>query len=249
MWKLYATFRFMKNLPKPFGRSPFAVTLLEPEPQDRILNVGCFNGALEYYYLQGKVEDFQGIDVNEEAIRLARDWCSRALGSPDHFKVAGAEEIPYPDESFDKVLCLDVFEHVNDEKKTVSEIYRILKPGGVLVLSVPHDFLNFLDPDELTRGFRNFVRRYIRPRPLLDHPRHRHYSEDDLKAFFSKFKFEVVHKSGTPLFWILAMIYGGIGLPAQVVQPLSKMTAFLENWDYQTSLKTGFNIMIKMRKI
>jgi len=238
----------MKNLPKPFGRSPFAVRLLDPKPQDRVLNIGCFNGALEYYYLNGKVLEFHGIDVNKDAIDQAKNWSTEILGSGNNFQVAAAEKIPFPDESFDKVLCLDVFEHVNDEKKTASEIYRILKPGGVLVLSVPHDFLNFLDPDDLTRGFRNFIRRYVRPKPLLSHPKHRHYSEEKLREFFSEFNFEVTHRSGTPVFWFLTMLYGGVGLPSKIIEPLSKVTSYLENWDYKTAMRTGFNIMIKMKK-
>jgi SAM-dependent methyltransferase len=137
---------------------------------------------------------------------------------------------------------------VQNEKLAAKEIWRVLKPNGQLVLSVPHDFLNFLDCDELTRGMRNFVRKYIKKKPLLDHPKHRHYSEKQLKAFFEQFDFDVVHKSGTPVFWFLTFAYTAMGLPDKVVNPLSNFTAPLENWDYRTRLPTGFNIMIKARK-
>lgn len=233
----------------PSGRAPFAVSLLNPQKDDVVLDIGCFDGALEYHFLQGKVKEFYGIDVNSNALEKANSWISNPttrLGPV--FRCTAAENLPFPDESFDKIVCLDVFEHVDDEKKVVSEIFRVLKPGGTLVLSVPHDFLNFLDPDELTRGIRNFVRKYVRKKPLLDHPLHRHYSESDLRSFFKNFQIKKIHKCGTPVFWTLAMAYTAVGLPEKLVRRLSKLTAPLENWDYKTSLPTGFNVMIQATK-
>lgn len=209
-----------------------------------MLDVGCFDGSLEYHYLRGRVRSFHGIDLNTEAIDRARKWCE----PPHSFQVAPSEKIPFADNAFDKALCLDVFEHVFDERQTARELFRVLKPGGTLVLSVPHDFLNFLDPDELTRGARNIVRRYIRKKPLLDHPKHRHYNEAQLRDFFGGFMFEVVHKCGTPVFWILAMAYTAFGIPQSIVRRLAAITGPLENWDYRTALPTGFNIMVKLRK-
>lgn len=237
-----------QHLKRPAGRGPFAVKLLQPQSTDSVLNIGCFDGALEYYFLHNKVQKFRGIDLNTSAVAVAKDWAtSKALPS-DTFQISAAENLPFEDQSFDKVLCLDVFEHVADEQKTADEIFRVLKPGGTLVLSVPHDFLNFLDPDELTRGMRNFVRTYIRKKPLLTHPKHRHYSEQDLRAFFKKFEFATVHKCGTPAFWGLAMAYTAFGLPNSVVQTLSKATDWIENLDYQMALPTGFNIMLALKK-
>jgi 2-polyprenyl-3-methyl-5-hydroxy-6-metoxy-1,4-benzoquinol methylase len=235
-------------LKKPAGRGPFAIELLEPKSTDSVLNIGCFDGALEYYFLRGKVKHFQGIDLNESAVTIAKRWASE-LGLPTNtFQVSAGESLPFGDASFDKVLCLDVFEHVADEQRVADEIFRVLKPGGTLVLSVPHDFLNFLDPDELTRDLRNFVRTYIRKKPLLDHPKHRHYSEDALKNFFKKFQMTRVHKCGTPVFWGLAMAYTAFGLPQSVVRTLSHLTDWMENLDYKVALPTGFNIMIQVKK-
>lgn len=226
---------------RPAGRGPYAVKLADIKPEDRVLNVGCFNGTLERYFIAPKSPHYFGIDMNAEAISTAQKAHSNG---EKRFQVAPGEKIPFENEYFDKVLCLDTLEHVENEEQTLNEISRVLKPGGKLVLSVPHDFLNFLDPDELTRDMRNFVRKNIRKKPLLDHPEHRHYSEAQLRALLKDFVILRVHKSGTPLFWGLAMFYTAFGIPEKVLAPFRKLTEPLENLDYAASLPTGFNIMI-----
>lgn len=58
------------------------------------------------------------------------------------------EELPFADASFDSVTMLDVLEHTRDERSTLAQVHRVLRPGGLLVLTVPaqHVF-SFLDPD------------------------------------------------------------------------------------------------------
>lgn len=48
--------------------------------------------------------------------------------------------IPFPDQTFDAVMCIEVLEYVATPEKAIAEIYRVLKPGGMLVLSVPFMF-------------------------------------------------------------------------------------------------------------
>lgn len=227
--------------PIPRGRGPYAIGLLEPKSTDKILNIGCFDGALEYHFLKGKVSEIWGVDVNGDAVKTAQK-----LHDAERFKTIQSETLPFPDHYFDKILCLDTFEHVQDESLVAREIERVLKPNGTLILSVPHDFLNFLDVDELTRWPRNLYRK-LSGRPILNHGKHRHYNLDNLKSFFPNFEFEVIHKSGTPIFWFLTLAYTGVGLPERLVNPLSTLTGPLENWDYSLKLPTGFNIMVRAR--
>lgn len=228
---------------RPAGRGPFAVRMAGIEANDTVLNVGCFNGHLERHFLDGRCKAAYGVDANREAVEFAASHAPAG-----RFQFAFAEHLPFPDAMFDKVLCLDTLEHVNSERQALAEIRRVLKPGGAVVLSVPHDFLNFLDPDELTRGMRNVVRRYVRRKPLLDHPKHRHYSETQLRELLKGFEVIEVHKCGTPVFWGLAMLYTAVGLPERLTLPLRKITDPLEDADYGLRLPTGFNIMIKARK-
>lgn len=230
---------------KPAGRGPFAVKLADIQPNDKILNVGCFNGHLERHLLEGRCAAYFGVDMNKEAIQFAKSQAKRA----DAFQIAPAESLPFDDKTFDKVLCLDTLEHVNDEEKALAEIHRVLKPGGTLVLSVPHDFMNFLDPDDLTRDMRNLVRKYVRKKELLDHPKHRHYDESQLRELLKDFDVVRVHKCGTPVFWSLAMFYTAFGLPEKMTKPLRKITDPIENLEYSLGLPSGFNIMMKALRI
>jgi 2-polyprenyl-6-hydroxyphenyl methylase/3-demethylubiquinone-9 3-methyltransferase len=54
--------------------------------------------------------------------------------------VPTVETLPFPDQSFDGVLCLSVLEYVDDPERCLSEFTRIIKPGGVLLVSVPNRF-------------------------------------------------------------------------------------------------------------
>ena len=51
--------------------------------------------------------------------------------------MASAQELPFPDATFDKVVCTEVLEHVPDDKRALSEMVRVLKPGGLIAVSVP----------------------------------------------------------------------------------------------------------------
>lgn len=57
---------------------------------------------------------------------------------------ASGEDIPFPDQSFDFALCVNVIDHTPDPQKMANEIYRILKPGGILYFEVNFD--DYLSP-------------------------------------------------------------------------------------------------------
>ncbi len=94
----------------------------------RILDVGCGTGAnLEMLSKYGKSE---GVDVSEEALTFCK---SKGL----IVKEGLAEELPYQDGDFDIVTGLDVIEHLDDDIAGLREMYRVLKPGGRLLVFVP----------------------------------------------------------------------------------------------------------------
>jgi SAM-dependent methyltransferase len=54
----------------------------------------------------------------------------------EHFDITA---IPHPDDSFDAILCIHVLEHVEDDRKAISELHRILAPDGFAIVLVPLD--------------------------------------------------------------------------------------------------------------
>jgi SAM-dependent methyltransferase len=89
------------------------------------------------------------------------DYITADLESPIADYKCDVQELPFEDVSFDAVICNHVLEHVPDDKKAMSEILRVLKPGGYAILLVPADFNleksfednSITDPKERTRIF------------------------------------------------------------------------------------------------
>ena len=73
-----------------------------------------------------------GVEPADESLATARNH-AKAEGLPITYDKGTGEQLPYPDQSFDVVFCCDVLEHVRDLPKVISEISRVLKPGGVFM--------------------------------------------------------------------------------------------------------------------
>lgn len=73
-----------------------------------------------------------GIDPANESLETARGHAKESGLNIKYDKGTG-EQLPYPDQSFDCVVCCDVLEHVRDLPKVISEISRVLKPNGVFI--------------------------------------------------------------------------------------------------------------------
>jgi SAM-dependent methyltransferase len=132
------------------------------------------------------------------------------------------ENLPFAEASFDSVTMLDVLEHTRDERSTLSEVHRVLRPGGLLVLTVParHVF-SFLDPDNaklrLPRLHRavyaaRFGRELYRQRfedssdglrgdMAWERSEHTNYRPEDLLGMLSQAGFQPQSRDGANLFW------------------------------------------------
>ena len=95
----------------------------------KVLDVGCGGGfSCEYLARRGAI--VHGIDQSPSCIAAAQKHASVSQLAIDYCH-AYAESLPYPDQSFDVVVCVDVLEHVADLQQTIAEIHRVLKPGGM----------------------------------------------------------------------------------------------------------------------
>lgn len=101
----------------------------------KILDAGCGTGKI----LENcREHDACGLDFSEEAIGFCK---KRGL---NNIKKGSICDMPFPDNSFDVVISLDVLYHVNveDDLKALHEFYRVTNKGGILVLNVPaYNFL------------------------------------------------------------------------------------------------------------
>ena len=106
---------------------------LDPKEDEKILDIACGGGALSLKIAENGCEVY-GIDISEVAIKY-----SKRLAEGEKlackFKVGSAEDLPYPDGYFDKVVCSSSLEHFKDDIKALKEIHRILKPNGKVVLT------------------------------------------------------------------------------------------------------------------
>lgn len=98
----------------------------------RVLDVGCGTGELALK-LSAKSQSIEidGLDLSDKMIDEAK---KKSENSGIQFKTGSACSLPYADETFDVVTCAHSFHHYKDQKKAVSEMHRVLKVNGRLML-------------------------------------------------------------------------------------------------------------------
>lgn len=116
------------------------------EPGDRILDLGCGEGrhTLGPSCLYANINVI-GLDLNHSNIATALQKRQEhkhyfAKNTRCAFTVGNGQQLPFVDNSFDKVICSEVLEHIKDYARILQEIQRVLKPTGMLVVSVPRFF-------------------------------------------------------------------------------------------------------------
>jgi len=135
----------------------------------RVLDLGCRSGALTRHFLEGN--EVVGLDVDRAALAKAETLGIQAVE-------ANVEEpLPFPDASFDAVVAGELLEHLQFPEALVAEIRRVLRPGGVIVGSVPNAF-----------RFQGRLR-FLMGRAPEDDPTHLHmFSPRAVRALLSGFQ-------------------------------------------------------------
>jgi len=197
-----------------------------PSGVDRLLDAGCAWGY-GTRHLTSKSREVVGLEPDPVSAAVFR-------ARYPHLQIveSAMEQIPLEAESFDVILALDSFEHVQDERRSLSELYRLLKPGGTLIVTTPHrGAFAFLDRENLAPKVAALLRRAPRDRP---HVHHRHYSLNDLRRlldaspFAGRYEITDVFRSGLllePLTMNLAIVLGKLApRPAErLLRPLGRL--------------------------
>lgn len=124
------------------------------------------------------------LDDHEEALRLLR-----TRFRPDQILSLAGDRVPLPDASLEYVTALDVLEHTPDDRAVVTGFYRLLKPGGVALVTVPASMALWSDWDVALHHFRR-------------------YSRSQLTALFPDVQWELLHVNYTnvvvyPAVWLV----------------------------------------------
>lgn len=126
----------------------------------RILDAGCGTGGLiRRLAPRQRAWSWVGVDSEPAACSLAR---VRATAAEAEICEARVEALPFGDEAFDAVVSADVLYHVDDDGAALREFFRVLRPGGAVVINVPAYRWLWSYHDEATQARRRYARGEVR---------------------------------------------------------------------------------------
>jgi SAM-dependent methyltransferase len=120
------------------------------------LDIGSDNGVISYL-LRQRGGTWKSADLEAEAIDSIR-----SLVQQDVFQIDG-RQTPFDDNEFDRVVIVDFLEHIHTDREFVEELFRILKPGGELIINVPYTKQSVLRKLRLAIGQTDEKHGHVRP--------------------------------------------------------------------------------------
>ncbi|MGO0122451.1 class I SAM-dependent methyltransferase [Desulfothermobacter acidiphilus] len=146
----------------------------------KVLEVGCGAGAMTRLILELGADRVHAFDIDEGLVAIAQRRLA-AYASRLKIYVADATKIPEPDASFDGVFAVGVLHHILDWRSALSEIARVLKPGGFYYFEeVPRE------------GLESWF-----SRTFLEHPTEDRFTKEDFLAELEKLQLKQNLQVGT----------------------------------------------------
>ncbi len=188
---------------------------INPKEGEKILDLGCGTGY--YLFLLSSLPvnlDLTGLDHDKKALDEAKATLDNRKIK---FVLGDSHILPFKDNSFDKVVASEVLEHLENDERALREIFRILKPNGIVVISAPSiNYPFFWDPLNwiLQRLFKTHVRSGFFSGIWSGHLRL--YLLESLKKKFEKINFKVLVAEELT-FWCLPFNHYLVNLVARLL--------------------------------
>ena len=209
---------------------------INPGDDMRILDLPCGRGF--YLNMLRYVSDcaLVGADLDWEAVAIARRVLRRQAKIQIH--QASITAMPYPRACFDAVILSEVLEHIGDDVRGLQEAYRVLKPGGVLAVTVPNANYPFLW-DPINKVLERVFNRHIERGPLAgiwaNHVRL--YSASQLRRVVEEAGFQIEEERSLThhCFPFIHNLVYGLGKPLLEANALPEsMRSLADRHDFQS---------------
>lgn len=196
----------------------------------KFLEIGCSDGLLEER-LQRRFTSLTGIDANASDIEIAMQSGIKNA----KFLVADAEKLPFKNSTFDKIVCSEVLEHVDDDAAAVKEMHRVLKTDGKIIITVPQKNYPFTF-DPVNAVLEALSGRHL-PLGVYGYGDKRAYDYGTLRNLFEKNGFEIIEERFLSHYFLGACE----NYLSQILQPLVKT-------DYSNKASSGRAPIIRRDK-
>lgn len=117
------------------ARGPLVFPSLHIRKGMAVLDLGC-NDGLVSRHLARQGAQVVGVDLDFEAVAIGKYHSETSREYGPIYGNASAEALPFANDSFDMVLCLDMLDIVPNDTVAVQELHRVLRPGGKLIITV-----------------------------------------------------------------------------------------------------------------
>lgn len=221
-------------------QAPVLMKMLEPKESEAILDAGCGVGSFAYEIAR-RCRLCIGIDWNlNKGLSLAMSRQSKVA-----YVKGDVQELPFMSEVFDKILLSSVLQMVKNDRALLHECYRVLKENGILVLSVPIEYIHLKRLNnhklELKEKFGSLGKAY--------------YDYDEVMELLVTEGFEIIETEYSPKWWgslifeVTLFLSHRFGFPysSPFLFPLLYPIAYFDR--FADKKQIGNEVIIKARKI
>lgn len=177
---------------------------LNLESNQLILDMGCGEGRHSIGALLETPANVIGLDLSVQDLKVAKhrlnDFDLSDINTFCTFGVGNINDIPIQSASLDAVMCSEVLEHVDSPEESIHELVRVLKPGGVMALSVPR-YLPELICWKLSKEYSQTPGGHVR---IF---RHRQLKDLAVNAGLEYQSFHWAHGLHSPYWWLQCMFW------------------------------------------